>query len=87
MTRIYFPVRATKSEFDKHFVVKNLEPDLVTVLEELQPFKVLPERPTHEALWVLHQLAMLDRHRGRKRRRPCGAGEHRAGVAGNGREP
>ena len=50
--RIYFPIRATREEFDDHFLVKNLPPDLVAVLEQLQPFERRPSKPTREPLWA-----------------------------------
>ena len=47
---IYFPMRTSRAAFTQTFLVKNLPPDLVAMLDKLQPYERNPQ-PVRDALW------------------------------------
>lgn len=61
--RIDFPICKEATKFTGDFVVKNLGPDLVSALKACQPFHCTPAAPQTDALWVLEQAEVLDKHR------------------------
>jgi hypothetical protein len=61
--RIDFPIYKEETHFTGDFVVKNVPVDLVSTLKACQPFHCTPVAPQTDALWVLEQAEVLDKHR------------------------
>jgi hypothetical protein len=61
--RIDFFICKEATSFIGDFVVKNLGPDVVSVLRACQPSHCTPAAPQTDALWVLEQAEVLDKHR------------------------
>lgn len=60
---IYFPIKIGPKKFAADFVIQKLSSGARAVLEELQPYKRDARHPERDALWVLNELSIIDKHR------------------------
>lgn len=64
-TRTQFPifVQPTKFSSDAPRMMKDMTPAVQALIETLQPFVIEPNNPDTAALWLLHNLCNIDKHR------------------------
>ena len=61
-----FPIFASSGTYEEYaprYMERIKDPDVLATIKELQPFKVSREDPRGDALWMLHELERVDKHR------------------------